>query len=120
MSERAQQGLPDTNDGRTVAVINVFTPRSGKLDEFVRVQQAALPGFRGRIPGLRGSRLYRSLDGRNAVLISVFERAEDFQRFRQSDLFTAQRDRIAPLLERADPGLYELVYEAGSSEIIDR
>ncbi|MGF1626108.1 MAG: putative quinol monooxygenase [Alphaproteobacteria bacterium] len=96
-----------------VTVINVFTPRPGRLEDLVAVQQAALPGFRGRVPGLLGSRFYRALDGRNAVLVSVFETPDDFQQFRGSDLFAAHRDRISPLLEGTNPGLYELVYEAG-------
>lgn len=98
---------------RPVTIINMFTPKPGRFEDFLAVQQAALPGFRGRVPGLLGSRFYRALDGRSAVLVSVFETPEDFQQFRGSDLFAAHRDRISPLLEGVNPGLYELVYEAG-------
>jgi heme-degrading monooxygenase HmoA len=113
MSEGSPQAGADADD-RTVAVINTFTPKAGRLEDFVRLQEAALPGFRGRVPGLLGSRFYRGQDGGNAVLISVFASAESFQRFLQSDLFAAHRDRISPLLERTDPGLYQLVYQTGA------
>jgi heme-degrading monooxygenase HmoA len=113
MSEGSSHASADA-DELTVAVINTFTPKAGRLEDFVRLQESALPGFRGRVPGLLGSRFYRAQDGRNAVLISVFASAESFQNFLQSDLFAAHRDRISPLLERTDPGLYQLVYRTGA------
>jgi len=37
----------------------------------------------------------------------------DFRRFTESAEFTAHRAKILPFIERADPGRYELVYQAG-------
>lgn len=102
---------PDTPPA--VTVINVFTAKPDRLEEFVAVQRAALPGFPERIPGLRGSRLYRCRDGIHAALVSTFESAEHHRRFRESDEFAGHRARLAPLLERAEPAVYELVYESG-------
>lgn len=96
-----------------VTVISVFTAKPERLEEFVAAQRAALPGFPDRIPGLRGSRLYRSRDGIHAALVSTFESAEHHRRFRESDAFAGHRARLVPLLERAEPAEYELVYEAG-------
>lgn len=97
-----------------VTVINVFTPQPGRIDEFLQMQTEALARFRGRVDGLRGSRLFRALDGRNAIQVSMFESREALERFTGSDAFASHRDRVMPLLEQADPSLYELVYEAGN------
>jgi hypothetical protein len=37
----------------------------------------------------------------------------DFRRFTESAEFAAHRAKILPFIERADPGRYELVYQAG-------
>lgn len=96
-----------------IVVVNTFTPKPGALDEFIALQTAALPGLSADLPGFRGSRLYRAEDGSKAVLVSVFDTAEAFRRFQQSEAFAAHRARILPFLERTEPGRYEIVYEAG-------
>jgi pimeloyl-ACP methyl ester carboxylesterase/heme-degrading monooxygenase HmoA len=101
---------PKTEPG--IAVINRFTVKADKLDEFVAIQTEALPGFRERIPGLRSSRFYRASDGHTAILISQFDRREHFEAFRSSKLFETHRDRLAPLLDRTEPGAYELMYRS--------
>jgi heme-degrading monooxygenase HmoA len=101
-----------TRDG-AVTVIHVLTPTPGKLDELVALQTELLPGFRGKVPGLRRGHFYKGADRNTAVLVSVFDTREAFDEFRRSALFAAHRDRISPLLERTDPGFYELVYETG-------
>ncbi len=97
----------------SVVVINVFTPKPDALDDFLAVQIAALPGLRAGTTGVRGSRLFRAQDGSKAVMVSVFDSAEDFKRFADSAEFAAHRTKILPFIERADPGKYQLVYEAG-------
>ena len=97
--------------GSTV-VINVFTPKPNALDDFLAVQIAALPALRAAA-GARGTRLLRAEDGSKAVMVSVFDTPEDFQQFSQSAEFAAHRAKILPLLERAEPGRYQLVYQAG-------
>jgi heme-degrading monooxygenase HmoA len=93
--------------------INVFTPKAGKLDEFLNIQVEGLPSLRKGFPASRGGRLYRAEDGSKAVLLSVFDDAEAAHQFSTSDAFLAHRAKLAPLLERAEPTRYELVYEAG-------
>jgi heme-degrading monooxygenase HmoA len=97
----------------SLAVINVFTPKPGRLEDFLSVQIAALPILRAGVPGARGSRLFRAEDNSKAVMVSVFDTPEDFRKFSESEQFAAHRTKIQPYLERAEPGRYELVYEAG-------
>lgn len=95
----------------SLAVINVFTPKPERFEDFIAAQQATVPGMRARVDGLLGGRFYRSKDGRTAVLVSHFASEAQFQAFRDSAAFAAQRERIGPMLEKADPGFYELVFE---------
>jgi heme-degrading monooxygenase HmoA len=112
MSEETK-GSPDKGN-RPIAVLNVFTIKEGWLDAFVEVQRASLPGLGRQIPGFRGSRLYRAVDGTNAAMISVFDSPEHFKRWTASEPFAAHRDKISTMMERAAPGVYEVVYESGS------
>jgi heme-degrading monooxygenase HmoA len=96
-----------------VTFINIFTPKPGKLDEFLEIQVAQQRRFAGNIPGWRGSRLHRSLDGTTAAAITIFDSVADHQRWLQTEDFKAHFQRIEPLIERADRGWYELVQEAG-------
>jgi heme-degrading monooxygenase HmoA len=96
-----------------VVVINVFTPKPEALDEFLALQIAALPGLRAGTAGARASRLFRAEDASKAVMVSVFDTPDDFKRFSESPAFAAHRAKILPLLERAEPGRFQLVYEAG-------
>lgn len=97
---------------RPVVLINTFTPKPGKLDEFIAAQTTALRGFRGRVPGWRQSRLHRALDGNTVVMISVFDSVDDHRRWQETGLFAEHREKIRQLVERVDPGFYEVVYEA--------
>jgi heme-degrading monooxygenase HmoA len=95
-----------------LVVINVFTAKPGALDDFLAMQIPALPGL-GAGAAARGSRLYRAEDGSQALMLSVFDTAEDFKRFNESAALAAHRGKMQPFLERAEPGHYELVYQAG-------
>ena len=96
-----------------LVVINVFTPKPQALDDFLALQIAALPRLRAGTAGARGSRLFRADDDSKAVMVSVFDTPEDFRQFSESPELAAHRARILPLLERAEPGRYQLVYQAG-------
>ena len=98
---------------KPVVVINVFTPRPDTMDEFLSLQVAALPGLRAGATGSRGSRLFRADDSSKAVMVSVFDTSEDFKVFSESAELAAHRAKILPLIERAEPSLYQLVYQAG-------
>jgi heme-degrading monooxygenase HmoA len=98
---------------RSVVVINVFTPKPDALDDFLAVQIAALPGLRAGAAGSRGSRLFRAEDDSKAVMVSVFDTAEDFKRFTESAPLAAHRAKMQQFLDRADAGHYQLVYQSG-------
>lgn len=97
-----------------VVVINVFTPKPGRMEAFVAAQTEALQTtLRDRIPGWRGTRMYRALDDSAAALVSTFASVEEYRAWMASDLFARHRETIAPLIERAGPQLYRQVYAAG-------
>jgi hypothetical protein len=45
--------------------ISVITPKPGRFEEFMELQLAQHHRMRGQVQGLRGGRLFRSLDGRS-------------------------------------------------------
>jgi len=98
-----------------VVVINVFTPKSGQMDGFVKTQTEGLAELRDRIPGWRGTRMYRALDDRSAALVTTFASEAEYRAWMASDLFNEHRNKVAPLIERAGPQLYRLIHEAGES-----
>ena len=95
-------------------VINTFTLKAGQADAFVAAQQDGLAAMRGRIDGLLGSRMHRSLGDDTVVLVSVFESTQAFDAFRDSELFAAHRQRIAPFIERTSPAAFNTVYAYGT------
>jgi heme-degrading monooxygenase HmoA len=115
MSDNDTNGSQGRGNG-PIAVLNVFTLKPGWLDAFVELQRLALPGLARQIPGFRGSRLYRAVDGTTAAMISVFDTQEQFKRWTASEPFVAHREKISTMIERAAPGIYEVVYESGSIE----
>jgi heme-degrading monooxygenase HmoA len=102
-----------STETQPVVVVNVFTPKPGALDEFLALQVAALPGLRAGASGSRGSRLFRAHDNSKAVMVSVFDTAEDVKRFTESAPIAAHRAKMLQFLERADAGQYQLVYQSG-------
>jgi heme-degrading monooxygenase HmoA len=99
---------------RAVTVLNIFTPKPGWLDAFVEVQRTSLPSLARNIRGFRGSRLFRAVDGTTAAMISVFDSPEDLKRWMASKPFAAHREKLSTMIDRTAPGIYEVVYEAGS------
>jgi heme-degrading monooxygenase HmoA len=102
-----------TSRSDSLVVINVFSPKPDAVEAFLALQVEALPKLRTMAQGARGSRLYRAEDRSKFVMVSVFDNADDFKRFGESEPFLAHRARMLPYLETAQPGRYELVYEAG-------
>ncbi|HET6971787.1 MAG TPA: antibiotic biosynthesis monooxygenase family protein [Phenylobacterium sp.] len=94
----------------TITQITIFNPHPGQLDAFVRHQVEGLSKL-GAVPGSLGSKLYRSLDGQNVIMVSRFESAADQDRFAASAQFAAHREMILPFLESRSGGQYELIYE---------
>jgi heme-degrading monooxygenase HmoA len=104
-----------TQKTEAVAAINIFTPKPGQMDAFVAAQIEALQTtLRDRIPGWRGTRMYRALDDSSAALVSTFASVEEYRMWMASELFDQHRKKVAPLIERAGPQLYRLVHETGA------
>lgn len=93
-----------------VVLINVFTVKPGRLDEFIAVQTAALERFRGQVPGWLGSRLHRALEGDMAVMMSTFDSVDSHRRWHETPDFAAHLSRVRDLVERAEPGFYRMTH----------
>lgn len=104
------QTIPDDAIG-PVVLINLFTVKPGRMDEFIALQAANLERTRGEVPGRRGSRLHRSTDGRTAILASMFETIGDHRRLNASSQIAEHIQKIRPLVEKAEPTYFEVVHE---------
>lgn len=97
-----------------VMLVNLFTPRTGKLDEFVRTQSAEYLRLSGKVKGYLGNRLGKAVDGSNQIVnVAVFDSIENYNAWRASDLFAKHMEIIRPLIEQAAPGMYSIAYSAG-------
>ena len=65
----------------------------------------------GQIPGLNESRLYRAEDGSRAIVVAGFDSVETFKQFQHGAAFQAERARLQPFLEGAQPAFYRLIDE---------
>jgi heme-degrading monooxygenase HmoA len=100
-----------------VVMINVFKVKQGRLDDFVELQRqylGELSDVPGALEGWRGSRLHRAVDGADAVMISVFDSMEAHKRLIGTARFAEHREKVAALIESAEPRYYSVAYEAGT------
>lgn len=95
-----------------VISISVIRPKEGQFEAFLELQLAQHRRLRGQVKGLRGARLFRSAEG--LVLISVFDSPEDADAFRQDPRFTEHMDRVRPLIERSEAGVFAEAYAVGA------
>ena len=101
-----------SNNHKPVILINTFTLVPGKLDEFVELQAAqARRNKANPILGFQGGRMFRSVDGTKAVLVTAFDSIDAHKQLMESGAFKEHRDRILPLIQGAEPAYYELAYE---------
>src|SRR5688500_3552579 len=68
---------PEPTMTKPYVSISVITPKPDRFEEFMELQLAQHHRVRGQVQGLRGGRLFRSLDGRGVVLVTAFETVED-------------------------------------------
>jgi quinol monooxygenase YgiN len=97
-----------------VTIINTFSIKPGKIDEFVSAQQNFAAEVRKSPCGLIGGRLYRSADGASAVLISQFESQRALEEIRQRADFKQHTQRLAPMLNSVSPAPFEEAYTTGN------
>lgn len=98
---------------KPVTVINRFVIKPGKIDEFVAAQRNFATALRTKPSGLIGGRMYRSIDGNSAVLVSQFVSESAQEEIRQSPAFKQHLSVLQPMIESSSPSLYEEAYTAG-------
>lgn len=104
---------PVQPDSGSVIWLNIATTKPGKLDEFLRIQVAEQEQLKGSVAGVRGNRVYRSLDESKALMLASFDTPDDHRRWIQSDGFAEHVHKLLPLIERGDRGYYKTVHEFG-------
>jgi len=98
---------------KPVTVINRMLIKSGKMDEFIAAQRNFASGLMTKPSGLIGGRLYRSIDGKSALLVSKFESESAQEELRQSPAFKQHLNVLKEMVESASPTLYEEAYTTG-------
>ena len=96
---------------KAVTVINHLVIKAGMMDEFIDAQRK----FASALPpcGLVGGRMYRSLDGRSAVLVSIFASQTQQEELAQRADFKEHLRTLQPFVDSSSPGLYEEAYAVG-------
>jgi len=97
-----------------VTIINTFSIKPDKIDEFVSAQQQFATQIRKTPCGLIGGRLYRTPDGTTAVLISQFESQRAFEEIRQREDFKQHIQRLASLVNSTNPLPFQEAYTTGN------
>jgi hypothetical protein len=97
-----------------VVLINKFTAKPGQLDKFIAAQIAEYKRLLGKVEGYQGNRLIKALDGKNAINIAVFDNMTSYTKWRESKLFKDHLEIIKPYVEKSEPGMYEILYNAGT------
>ena len=99
---------------KEVIVINRLSIKPGKMDEFIEAQRTFAAGMRMTPNALVGGRMYRSVDGTSAVLVSIFASTRAQDEVRQLPAFKEHLARLQPMIESSSPGLYEEAYTTGT------
>lgn len=96
---------------KPVTVINCLRIKPGKMEEFVDAQRK----FAASLPecGLIGGRMYRSIDGESAVLVSVFRSKSAQEELSQRPAFKEHLQTLKAFVESSTPSLYEEAYTTG-------
>lgn len=98
---------------KPVTVVNRLVIKPGKMDEFIEAQRRFASGLLAKPCGLIGGRMYRSIDGTSAVLVSQFESQSAQEELRQSPAFEQHVNALQSMVESASPSLYEEAYTTG-------
>lgn len=113
VSGLSERRAPARASAKPFVSISVLTPKPGRFGEFLALQLAQHHRLRGTVPGLLGGRLFRSVDERNLILVTMFETAEAAAEFRKDQRFMDHFVKVQPLLENAVQGVYEAAYQVG-------
>jgi quinol monooxygenase YgiN len=97
---------------QSVTQINVIAIKPGKADEFIEAQKRYIASI-DLPPGLIGVRMYKSADGKSAVLVAQYESTKALEAVQQRAVLKEHIEKVRPLVESSSPALYEEVYTAG-------
>lgn len=93
-----------------VTLINRLSIKPGMIDEFIEAQRS----FASTIPaGLVGGRMYRSIDGTSAILVSQFDSLIAQQEIFQTEAFKEHLNKLRPMVDSSSPTVYEEAYTYG-------
>jgi quinol monooxygenase YgiN len=96
-----------------VTIINHLEIKPGRMDEFIKSQQNFANDVAKTPCGLIGGRMYRSVDGRSAVLVSVFSSVSDREALSKTESFKRHLAELAPMVESTNLRVYEAAYTTG-------
>jgi heme-degrading monooxygenase HmoA len=96
-----------------ITLINTLLVKPEQMDEFIRLQKNFALAGTARMSGLLGGRMYRSLKGSRAVLISQFESAEAQAAVFGATEFQAHLAKMREMVESSSPESYAEAYTYG-------
>jgi heme-degrading monooxygenase HmoA len=97
---------------KPITQINVISIKPGKTDEFFEAQRSYIASI-APPSGLIGIRMYKSMDGNFAVLVTQFESAKALEDARQRAVLREHIAKVQPLVESSTQTLYEELYAVG-------
>jgi quinol monooxygenase YgiN len=100
---------------KSVTVINVLTIKPGKMEEFIKEHEAFSRDFGRTCSGLVGGRMYRSSDGKTAMLVSEFESKEAAEQVRNLPAVRDNVKKLQAFVDDSKPLLYETAFAYGPS-----
>jgi heme-degrading monooxygenase HmoA len=98
---------------KPVTIINRLAIKPGKMDDFIAAQRNFAAELRKTSDALVGGRMYRSVDGTSAVLVSTFASMQAQEEVRELDAFKAHLSHLKTMVESSSPVLYEEAYTTG-------
>jgi quinol monooxygenase YgiN len=97
---------------KPVTQINVISIKPGRADEFIESQKSYIASI-DLPPGLIGIRMYKSTDGKLAVLVAQYESIKALEEVQKRAVLKQHIEEVRPLVEASNPALYEEVYTEG-------
>jgi Antibiotic biosynthesis monooxygenase len=96
-----------------ITLINLFTTRPERLQAFVDTQISEYERLRGKAPGAMAANLHRGVQGTHAVNYAQFQSVDKYREWIQSKAMEGHLPAIEPLVDRAEPGLYQVRHVRG-------
>ena len=97
-----------------VLLVNLFTPKAGLAEDFIAAQTGEYLRLRGMVKGWQGNRLGRAVDGSGQLVnVALFDSLENYNAWRETQLFADHLEVIRPFVEKSAPGMYEVLYSTG-------